>query len=69
MTSILLSVGTISAAPATQPATAPANVLRVAIYDDGGGSNIGPENVEGCVRASNDFTFCRVTARTFAPAR
>ena len=37
-----------SAAPATQPAT---HVLRVAIYDDGGGSRRGTDNVQKCLGA------------------
>jgi len=60
MTTILLSAGTQvrSATPATEPA-----VLHVAIYDDGGGSSVGPGNVEKCLAKSTDFQFKRITAK------
>src|SRR3954464_5709305 len=60
---------TIFASPTTQPATAPvvqpaSTTIRVAIYDDGGGSHIGPENVEKCLKLdAKQFDFRRVTAQ------
>ena len=60
MTSILLTAGTLPLSAET-PATAP-SVIRVAIYDDGGGSSIGPDNVEKCLSTSKEFQFRRITA-------